>query len=98
MENSVDLLRKLTQKCKFSVSITVNQHRDYHESVQQYMNNLVLSNAADMEDFADVLPEMIAKDTIIDIHFYPETSVGYFNIYHHDLIEALRIAVEQIGG
>lgn len=90
---STDLLLQLIQKCKCSVTVTVNQHRDYHESVQDHMNGLVEQNAADMEDFADVLPEMIARDTIIDVHFYPKTSVGYFNVYHYDLIEALKKAL-----
>lgn len=94
---STDLLLQLIQKCKCSVTVTVNQHRDYRESVQDYVNGLVLQNAADFEDFADVLPEMIKRDTIIDLHFYPDTSVGYFSVYHYDLIEALNAALEHFA-
>jgi len=85
-----DLLISLVKKSKASVNVTVNLHKDYYETVEQHMQSLVATEQADMEDFHDVLEEMIKKDTIIEIQFYPDTPIGSYTVYHHDMMEALK--------
>lgn len=87
---STDKLKLLLSRCKCGVHLTVNDHRDVYETVEQWLEN--------MHDFAedlepDVREQMIANDTIIDLHFYPNTPVGFYKVLHHDLDAALEEAL-----
>jgi hypothetical protein len=84
-----DMLQ-LFNACKCAVHITCNQHKNYYESVEQYMED----NKADCAE--DVLSEMIKRDTVIEIQYYPITPVGFNIIYHYDLETALKAAIESI--
>jgi|TARA_Y100000310_G_scaffold210338_1_gene210951 hypothetical protein len=89
MEN----LEKLIKSCKASVSILVNNHRDYYQSVQEYIGehvelyDLDISNEIGLEVFT----EMIRKNTVIEITAYPDTPNGNYSVYHHDIIEAIQL-------
>lgn len=96
MTQITDLMQSLASKCKFSVTVTINEHRDKNQTVEEYFNDLVSINAVDMEDIQEVMAEMITTNTVIDIHFYPTSSVGYYNVYHWDLAEGLKLALEAL--
>jgi len=83
-------LKELLGRCKCGVYLTVNQHRDYYETVSEY-----LEQPWRTQDIApDILQSMIDTDTIIDLQFYPRTPVGYTQIFHYDLDAALDEALE----
>ncbi len=85
-------LQELIDLCKCSVCVTINQHRDYHQSAEAY-----LKERFDMQTEAKPLPlaepevlrRMVELDTIIEIQFYPETPVGFYRVFHHDLDMAI---------
>lgn len=88
----MDKLKELLSRCKCSVTLTVNDHRDYYETAEQ-----ALDEAAGQDSLPEIEPEiraaMIAADTIIKLQFYPTTPIGFYSIWHHDLDAALDIAL-----
>ncbi|WP_281225383.1 hypothetical protein [Flavobacterium aquiphilum] len=81
-------LQKILDKCKCSVTLTINQHRDYYETVE---------TSIEEDERKDINPkvfaEMIKRDTVIELQFYPETPIGFFRIYHYDLKSAIELAI-----
>lgn len=88
----MDNLKKLMAKCRCSVSVTVNDHRNYYDTAAQ-----ALKEAEEYECPPKIEPEvrekMIATDTIVKVQFYPDTPIGSYCIWHHDLDAALVIAL-----
>jgi hypothetical protein len=82
----MDKLKYLLSHCKCGIFITVNEHRDIYQSVQDALEEI---DARDPEISDDVRKKMIETDTIINIHFYPLTPIGFYDIYHYDLEMAL---------
>lgn len=91
----MDKLAELISKCKGPVYVDVNGHRGFYETVEQKWRNLcVLDEDLEKETPRDVVDKMIEADTIIEVHFYPETPVGFFHVFHWDLDQALTLALE----
>jgi len=85
-------LKELLSKCKASVSITVNQHRDYYQSVKEYIEEQVQLDEDLIEDIGlDVYKEMQKTNTIIEIHAYPDTPIGSYRVIHYDVDKAIDI-------
>jgi hypothetical protein len=93
MENK---LKQLLSLCKCGVFISVNEHRDYYETVEKFIKEKIERNEAEIDN--EVLRQMIKLDTIIELHFYPVTPVGFYEIFHYDLEVALDIALETLRG
>ena len=81
-------LLELINKCKGSVSIIINGHRDCYESVKDNINADLIE---DIE--LDVLLKMQEMDTMVELQFYPKTPIGFYRIYHYDLSLAIKIAL-----
>lgn len=45
----------------------------------------------------DLLKAIVDTDTIVDLHFYPDTPIGSYRIIHHDLEAALDEALTILG-
>ena len=83
-------LQQLLNLCKCGVFVTVNEHRDYYLTAEQQIEELRQQRNLDDEDLPpDRVPEMIARNTIVEVQFYPDTPVGSYCIYHYDLEAAL---------
>lgn len=83
-------LNELTLCCKCGVYVSVNEHRDSYDSVQQH-----LWNCGNLEDIdPEVLGKMVEMDTAIEIQFYPLTPVGFYRVWHYDLDAALDEALK----
>jgi hypothetical protein len=81
-------LQKLLSLSKCTVHLTVNQHRNYYETVQDRINDLgSMECPVEIED--EILAVMISTDTMIELQFYPDTPIGSYCIYHYDLDSAL---------
>jgi hypothetical protein len=90
-----DNLKLLLDKCKCGIYITVNDHRDVYKSVSDYLKEIRSYNSDDdLEIEKDIEMKMIEFDMIINIHFYPDTPIGSYDIYHYDINMALCKAVE----
>jgi len=84
----MDKLNKLITRCKAAVYVEVNAHKDIYKSVEQYIEDegyLEVKQDAGSE----IISEMIKRDTIIQIYFYPDTPIGFYTVWHCDLDMAL---------
>lgn len=84
----MDKLQRLLALCKCGVFLTVNNHRNYYQTAAERLDEL-----DDMECPPQYTPEvkacMIATDTVIELQFYPDTPIGSYSVFHHDLDAAL---------
>ena len=85
----MDKFKELVSLCKAGVHLSVNTHRDFYESVEQH-----ITTEERQEIDADVFAEMVARDAVVEVHFYPDTPVGFFRIHHYDIDEAMQIALD----
>ncbi len=91
-------LKELLSKCKASVSITVNQHRDYYQSVEDYIEKQAFIDEGLIEEIGlDVYEEMQKTDTVIEIQAYPETPIGSYRVMHYDINKAVRIILDCVN-
>ena len=112
MVSDMSDLKKLSELCKNSVSISINSHRDYYQDVMSY-----LLDSADLpseiwqkKNNVDLKPEllnyhgitqeeldtMIKLNIIVEGQFYPHTANGFFTVVHYDVDAVIKHAVEQI--
>lgn len=83
-------LQELLSLCKNSVSIEVNRHRDYHESVESYLTS------RGVLDRDSIVAEMIRRDTVVEVQAYPRTAISFHLVFHWDAIEAIRQTINAI--
>lgn len=92
----MDALKTLLARCKCGVFLTVNEHRDYYETPEQRLEWYAgMECPPDISD--DVRAGILSSGNIVDLQFYPDTPIGSSQIVHHDLDEALRLALECLG-
>lgn len=84
----MDKLTELLSLCQCGVFVTVNEHRDYYQSAAEALEEAKQLECPPEID-AIVRAEMIARNNIIKIQFYPDTPVGSYDIWHYDLHAAL---------
>ena len=89
MEN----INQLIKSCKCSVTIQVNNHKDYYQTVEEYIKEIEQIDDIDK----DVYNEMIKRNTIVEIQAYPDTPVGSYVIYHYDINEAIEVMLSMIN-
>lgn len=81
-------LQQLITRCKGAVFVTINDHRDRYETVEQYIARKE-DNEQPMYLLDDISDGMRARDSIVNIIFYPDTPVGFCEVWHYDLEAAL---------
>ena len=92
----MDALKTLLAHCKCGVYLTVNEHRDYYDTPQQRLEELDTRECPPaISD--EVRAGILRTGNIVELQFYPNTPVGFYVIVHHDLDEALRLALDCIG-
>ena len=107
-------LKKLSELCNNSVSISINSHRDYYQSVMSYLldsadlpseiwqkkNNVELTDKLLQHHgiTKDELDTMIKLDTIVEGQFYPHTANGFFTVVHYDVDAVIEHALELVDG
>ncbi len=89
---TTDKLKKLLERCKCGVFITVNEHKNYYRSAADHIEEMSFTEDDAMSD--EMKEKMIALDTIIRLHFYPETPIGSYVIIDCDLESALYRALQ----
>ena len=94
----VDKLKELISKCKCGVYVTINENRDSYQSVTDALMEFS-QHECPPEITKEIHEKMIETDTIIEVQFYPDTPVGFYDVYHYDLdmalTEALAIAEKE---
>lgn len=84
---TADLLQALATACKCEVSVSINGHRNYYESIERHLESVPYEQ---MDIDPEVRAEMIRRDTIVNVIAYDKTPVGSFHVVHYDLDTALR--------
>ena len=88
----MDKLEALCRLCKCGVYVSINEHRDYYQSVERYLDETFKREADEITE--SVYDRIIIEDTLIHIQFYPDTPSGFYRVFHYDLELALRDALE----
>ncbi len=92
-------LKELLSKCNSSVSITVNKHRDYSQSVEYYIKERSFIDEELIEEINwEVYEEMKKTNTIIEIQVYPDTPIGSYRLFHYDIDKAIDIMLSCVNG
>lgn len=93
----MDKLKELLSRCKCSVSLAVNDHRDYYQTAEESLGELACRECPPhISD--EVRQKMIELDTVVHVQFYPDTPIGSYSIYHYDLDMALDEALGCFSG
>lgn len=103
-------IKKLSEKCECSVSVSINMHRDFYQTVLNYLferadiPNLTWQERNGVDLTSDMLKEheievgvlnkMIELNTIVEVQCYPSTPVGFFTVFHYDVDEAIKTAMQ----
>lgn len=95
----MDKLSEIISRCKASVTIDINAHKAYYDSVKRHLAERCEDVDPREEDSSkiiedldisqDVFDGMVANDNIITIQFYPHTPIGCYIVYHYDLDKCL---------
>lgn len=91
-----DRLKQLLSQCVCGVYISVNEHRDLYQDVRGFLDQRLV-NSVEEEMDVEILEQMIASNTIIHIQFYPYTPIGFYDVWHHSLDDALEVALECVN-
>ena len=83
-------LQDLIKNTKCSISIQVNKHRDFYETIVLHLNP---EDRKDISD--DVWAKMIELNTYVRLQVYPNTPIGSYVIYHYDVEMAIDIALSE---
>ena len=87
----MEKFKELVSLCKASVEISVNDHKDYYESVEQHINKKERENIK-----KDVFDEMVKRNTIVKVQAYPHTPIGCYVVYHYDIDMAVDITLDAV--
>lgn len=87
-----DKIEQLVSSCKGSVSITFNDNTTNYESVEECLNTDFTGLYKDLDE--EVKAEMIKRNRMVEVHFYPNTPVGFYHVTHYDLEMAIDQALE----
>lgn len=89
-------LNTLISNCKCGVYLSVNEHRDYYETVEEHFKSHPYIE--DLEDIdKDVYDRMKESNTIIELQYYSDTPVGSYKVYHYDLDLAVDEALASLN-
>lgn len=82
---------KLISLCRCSVQISVNEHKDYNDSVLTYLRGYGKNVNKSKEIDKRVIQEMIRKNRIVKLKFYPLAGSSFILLFHYDL----KLIIEQ---
>ena len=85
-------IKQLQQLCKAAIHLTINDHKNCYMSVSDYLDDSPCTD----ELSEDVKAKMVELDTIVELQFYPNTPVGFLQLFHYDVDMALQVALENL--
>lgn len=80
-------LERLAERCKGDVTLEINPHLGLYQDAGAYLGERDLSETDPRVTF-----EMVKRNRVVRVQFYPATPVGFFVVFHYDIEEALREA------
>lgn len=85
----MDKLEKLVSLCKGEVSITINEHRSTYDTILEFFDDPRAGRGVSDE----LIAEMVKRDQVVCVQFYPHTPVGCHRLYHYDIETAIGAAL-----
>lgn len=76
---------------KVSFSIEHNYHKKYYDSIEDHFEKMFLHDQPDEEE-QKMIERCIAADSVWTITWYPDTPVGFCQVFAPTLEEALELA------
>ena len=89
----MDKLQRLINHCEGEVALVINEHKSNYLSVAEYLNRFLSEYIDDIP--TSELRMMIITDTIVDLHYYPISPIGFHKILAHDVETALNLALKE---
>ena len=80
-------MEEIIQKCKCGIYLSVNQYRDYYQSIEDAVKEERERNSMDIDD--ELAARMVAEKSLISLQFYPNTPVGFYIVYGTTLDEVV---------
>ena len=76
-------MKELINKC-LACSIEINEHKNYYQTTKEYLEekNNYCSVLEDIDEA--VLKEIYNRNTLIELHCYPNNPVGSYYVCHYD--------------
>jgi hypothetical protein len=84
-------IKELVAICKCSVQVLINPHKDYYETIEEYIDSEEKKSIPD-----EVFSEMVKRDTIVLVSAYADNPIGCFSIYHYDIDTALDLVLKSV--
>jgi len=88
-------MEEIIQKCKCGIYLSVNQYRDYYQSIEDAVKEERERNSTDIND--ELAARMVAEKSLISLQFYPDTPVGFYIVYGTTLDEVVTKAKSVIN-
>lgn len=85
-------LRYLMSLVQCSMSIDLDQHKVFYQTVEDYFSEGHNRDKPDEEVFST----MVKLNTIVEIHVFPDTPVGSYLVCHYNLEDAVERMIEVI--
>lgn len=82
----------LISKCKGGVYLTVNDHKNSYQNVEEYFDDI--SGHREIEIYEKEYELMKENDIVYELQFYPNTPVGFYHVYGSSLEYVLGKAEE----
>lgn len=92
-------LAELISKCEYGVTISIDQHKLYGQSVENYIkdedwfHNL---KPSDLKEFEEEFEEMKKRDSLIEIDAYIYSQSGACHVVDYDLERAIDLTLKHI--
>jgi hypothetical protein len=90
----MDKLSKIIAHCKCAVHMTVNDHRNMYESIEDAIDGL---ESFGFEIEPSIRARIIETDTLVELQAYPDTPIGFYKVLHYDLDAALDEMLQALG-
>lgn len=82
-------MEDLIKKCKGSIYISINEHKNLYQKINDYILDI---NNRNEEIEPELAERMIKEDTFIQLMFYPDTPIGFYSVYGTTIDEVIKKA------
>lgn len=91
----MDKLLELLQRCEYSVTVSINVHKDLYQTIEEAVDELYCcGNDPRLEEATK--EEILRTGNMVRVLFFPDTPHGSYDIIHYDLESALSEALSRL--
>lgn len=82
---------------KAGLQLSHNEHKNVYETVEEYTGDLMSCGDEDPNSLGDWISQeqkdkAIKEQDFWELHWYPDTPVGFYRLWAYDIDELLRVA------